>query len=309
MEVLRLHAEHFVRMRGRGYASYINDPEQLKISHCHDYYEIFIVSKGCACHHVNGVQEKISTGMMYFVRPDDVHYYEHPSLSFQIINIIVPQDIMLSLFEYLGEGFSASRLLQPKIPPHIQTSPNELAEIVRELEQLIVSKKIMKDSSDSVFRITLFNMIVKYFPLLPAKNTNSIPDWLRWLSLEMLKKDNFSVGLPAMYRLSGKSVEHLSRSCRKYLNKTPTKLINDIRLEYAARQLITTENPIISICDDVGFISLSHFYHLFKHNYGISPNDFRKDARTKSLGEQGFEDYYLIDADLPNAIPLKSIIN
>ncbi|MCK7486168.1 MAG: hypothetical protein MZU97_11940 [Bacillus subtilis] len=48
-------------------------------------------------------------------------------------------------------------------------------------------------------------------------------------------------------RLAGKSEEHISRSCRKYLRKSPTELINDFRLEHAARSIASTNDKIVDI--------------------------------------------------------------
>ena len=133
------------------------------------------------------------------------------------------------------------------------------------------------------------------------KNSSQIPKWLRWLSLEMLKTENFKKGLPALYKLSGKSQEHLARSCKKFLGKTPSQLVNDIRLEHSAKLLITTNIPIIEISEECGFESLSYYYHRFKEYYSISPRKFRK------MGKEG--QVYLmgdlsVKAEIPNsAIP------
>ena len=148
----------------------------------------------------------------------------------------------------------------------------------------------------------MFGLLTKYFVLSPQKSSGRTPEWLHWLSLEMLKKENFVEGLPALYRLSGKSIEHLSRACRKYLQKSPTQLINDIRLEYVVNQLQNTDEKVIAICEDAGFDSLSHFYHIFKQAYGMSPAQFRKTCRTEESGLD-FADNLVYDATIPNALP------
>lgn len=307
MEVIRLRAESFLRLRS-GWASVISDPKQLAVLHCHDYYEIFIVSQGTATHTVNGIRQRLEPGMLYLVRPDDIHAYVDPSSQFQVVNIIVPSGVFRLFLDFVGDGYYGQRLLSPVLPPHTDLARNELESLMETMRQLLVQGKIMKTESDTLFRIAIFNLLTTYFPVLPRKNTLPIPDWLRVVNIEMMKKSNFTEGLPALYRLAGKSAEHISRACRKYMNKTPSQLVNGIRLEYAARRLIQSKSEIVEICSDAGFDSLSHFYHLFRDYFGISPRRFRKCASELSLPDQLLDNFESQDSHLEAAIPLQNVI-
>ncbi|MDR1252366.1 MAG: AraC family transcriptional regulator [Treponema sp.] len=302
MPVIKLYSASFLSYPDRGPASYITSKTQLRVCHCHDYYEIFLVDQGNAEHRVNGSVQEVSAGFLCFVRPPDTHYYEAMSDNFRIINIIINGELISALFSFLGGSFERDRFLSPSLPPFVQLDFFELTDLIRELEQLIVYKKIMKTSSDTAYRISIFNIMTRYFPINRLdKSSAQIPQWLRWLSLEMLKKENFKKGLPALYILSGKSQEHLARSCRKYLNKTPSKLVNDIRLEYGAKLLTTTAIPIIEISGECGFESLSYFYHRFKEHYGRSPHEFRKQGMKDSVYLMGD---LSVKAEIPSSIPL-----
>ena len=304
MKVIKLYSAPFLDSPDRGYASYISDKRQLKIFHCHDFYEIFLVDRGHSQHCINGTRQSISIGSMCFIRPEDSHYYEDCSDDFRIINIIIPERIIATLFDFLGDGFEKNRLLTSPLPPSTVLNYDDCTSLIHELEQLIIYKKIMREKSDTAYRITLFNLMTKHFPPKPrAKVSGMMPQWLRWLSLEMLKKENFTKGLPALYWLSAKSPEHLSRTCRKYLHKTPSKLVNDIRLEYSAKLLASTDMSIIEICEDSGFDSLSYFYHRFKEHYGVSPVVFRKKYLGNELQIYRMDDLS-VKAEIPKAIPL-----
>jgi AraC family cel operon transcriptional repressor len=211
--------------------------------------------------------------------------------------------VINDLFSYLGNAYQKDRLLKPQIPSSVNLDFSELSDLIHALEQLILYRKIMNNSFEAAYRITIFNMMVTYFPVNKLDvSAGQLPQWLRWLSLEMLKKENFRRGLPVLYKLSGKSPEHLSRSCKKYLNKTPSKLINDIRLEHSAKLLTTTNMPILDIMEECGFESLSYFYHRFKEFYEVSPNELRKQGKEKQIYLMG---ELSVRAEIPtNNIPM-----
>ncbi len=92
----------------------------------------------------------------------------------------------------------------------------------------------------------------------------------------MMEKKHFAEGLPALYQLSTKSPEHIGRSIKRYWGLTPTEWVNSFRLQYAAHLLYTTDTEILDIAMESGFDNLSHFYHLFKRKYTLTPAQYRK---------------------------------
>ncbi len=311
MNVVKLYATPYMEA-GNSYASYISDKQQLKVCHYHDYYEVFLVDQGYAMHHVNGKAEEISTGMLFFTRPDDIHYYDSASDNFRIINIIIDTKTINALMNYLDDEKLRTKLLDSEFPPSITLDYTDLIALIRELQQLVLSKRIMKDKSDARYKSLIFRIITKYFGNTGLEESSvSIPQWMNWLILEMTKKENFSRGLSVMYKLSGKTPEHLSRSCRKYLGKTPTEIINTIRLEAAAHEMITTNKAMMDIAAECGFESISYFCRRFREYYGKTPKEYRKtevssDTKLYTLGTLALKTE--IPASLPLDIGKKKLI-
>jgi AraC family cel operon transcriptional repressor len=284
------------------YASIISDHQQLRIEHSHDFYELFMVNRGSAIHRINGATQPISKGTLVFIRPDDVHAYEHMSRDFQIINMLIPAAVIGEVFDYLGPGFDPSRLTEPRISVACQLSLNDYAMIVVQLEQLVLSKHRLGGGSEALFRYTLLSVIFHCFPPHPESEKTEMPVWLRGLCLEMMKKQNFTEGMPALRKLANKSPEHLARSLKKYLHKSPTEFINDLRLEYAARTIMSTRTKIVDICEAAGFESLSHFYHLFTDRFGMAPQEFRRKAPASAFHDSLVGDPVL-ESGIPAGIP------
>jgi AraC family cel operon transcriptional repressor len=276
---VRLSLSRFLDDPRHEHASIIDDPRQLAMRHSHDYYELFLVGRGLATHEVNGSSLPLARGSVVFVRPEDDHAYSAMSHNFQIINVLIPGPTVDALLLYLGEDFEPGRLLDPFLPPTALLSPGTFTSVVGELEQLVFSERILRHKSESLFRIVLLRLLVSCFPAQPESGKTEMPAWFRNLALQMMKRENFAEGIGAMQRLSGKSEEHLCRSCRRFLGKTPTEFVNDLRVDYATRALQLSGEPVLEICAEAGFDSLSHFYHLFKKKHGIAPNAYRSGKR------------------------------
>lgn len=72
------------------------------------------------------------------------------------------------------------------------------------------------------------------------------------------------------------------RHFKKHTGKNLTQFVNEVRLQYACRQLAESDMPIGDIALAAGFGNLSHFNHQFKVARGLSPRDFRKSVRSRN---------------------------
>ena len=77
---------------------------------------------------------------------------------------------------------------------------------------------------------------------------------------------------------------HVSKSeclrCFKASMQTsPYKYLTEYRLSKAAERLRTSDDPIGTIADSVGFRQMSHFGKCFKAATGLSPRDYREKAK------------------------------
>ncbi len=106
------------------------------------------------------------------------------------------------------------------------------------------------------------------------------PAWIREACSAIGQNRNFAGGMPALARLAQRSPEHISREFRRYLDRTPTEVINDARTSHAADRLATTDDEILTIALDCGLENLSHFYRLFRARYNCTPRAYRLRQRS-----------------------------
>ena len=80
---------------------------------------------------------------------------------------------------------------------------------------------------------------------------------------------------------NGVSVTSFTVACdRNYSSRSggerPCDFINRERLKYSLFLLHETDCTILEISDSCGFSNLSHFYHLFRKSFSVSPHKARK---------------------------------
>ncbi len=86
-------------------------------------------------------------------------------------------------------------------------------------------------------------------------------------------------GAFSMDRLSERlsySKNYLIDVFKKTYGTTPYKYVNLMRLENARQLLITTDKSCQSISDECGFSEYSLFYKLFRAQFGVSPQIYKK---------------------------------
>jgi AraC-like DNA-binding protein len=68
---------------------------------------------------------------------------------------------------------------------------------------------------------------------------------------------------------------HLAREFRRFYGCTTGEYARQKRIEFACRQLISTDFPICDIAHAAGFFDQSHFVRTFKKFTGMTPSEYR----------------------------------
>lgn len=243
--------------------------------HKHNYYEFFLICSGSAAHYINYKQKTVPTGTLALIRPDDVHCFNKGTKNFSFYNLLVSKAAMDTCLAFLGNQSGVYQMLESEITP-VRLQQGETASLIKTFEHLTVAHELNISYFNTQLKITVINLLADFFLERVLHLPNGVPNWLGLVVLEMQKPQNYQEGLSALYRISRKSPEYLCRIFKKYLNKTPTEFINEIRIDNAKFALEYTNHTIVEISEDVGYENLSHFYHLFKKNTGMSPKAFRE---------------------------------
>jgi AraC family transcriptional regulator len=113
---------------------------------------------------------------------------------------------------------------------------------------------------------------------------SSEKDFPRWLKeAKDFLHDNFaeSFALETVANIAGVHPAHLSRVFREKFGCTVGEYVRRLRVEFACRQISTTEMSLGEIASSAGFSDQSHFNKIFKNFFNLTPYEYRKISRAR----------------------------
>ncbi len=81
----------------------------------------------------------------------------------------------------------------------------------------------------------------------------------------------------------GYSKNHLIRLVKKETGYTPIRYQMNYKMDYAKSLLLYSDEPIVSVSEQVGFLDANYFTKVFKEYVGVSPSRLRSSTNTTEL--------------------------
>ncbi len=75
------------------------------------------------------------------------------------------------------------------------------------------------------------------------------------------------------------SGNYLNRIVRKYSGMNISQYGNYFAMQQASRRLLQSERSISEICAELGFTDRTHFYALFREEFGMTPKEYRQQTQ------------------------------
>lgn len=96
---------------------------------------------------------------------------------------------------------------------------------------------------------------------------------------------NREISLSSVAKIAALGPTSFSRWFKHATSKSFVECVTELRLGHAYRLLTETGKNVTEIAYDCGFNSVSHFIHRFQQMRGMSPNEFRRRARSALEGD------------------------
>ena len=166
----------------------------------------------------------------------------------------------------------------------------QLVELVEKMYVTYQKKKTGYELKvQSYFYMLVYLMVTKYRKVdVSAEIVRDHKNRNRLSTITNYIKDNYQkdLSLEGLAQIFGYSPTYLSRMFRKYAEINYKEYIQGIRLEYAYRELISSDTMVEEIAEHSGFADGRAFAKAFRKKYGVRPSDFRKMRKQESKDEK-----------------------
>ncbi|WP_241610499.1 transcriptional regulator ChbR [Rosenbergiella epipactidis] len=240
--------------------------ESVSGLHQHDYYEFTIVLTGRYYQEIDGQRVLLERGDFVFIPVGSQHQSFYIAGATRILNVGISKRFFEKHFQSLFPSeFTATQAYA--IDTHF----------LAHIESVITSHHFRENEFDEFIEVVCFYITnrLRHYRDEPIRDT--VPLWLRNTVEAMHDKLKFGdAALENMVQLSGKSQEYLTRATQRFYSKTPMQIINNIRINFAKKQLEITNASVTDIAYESGYSSPSLFIKTFKKFTSFTPNNYRK---------------------------------
>lgn len=249
------------------------DGGYVREKHWHRSIEIFAVFEGEIAFFMNSEEYPLQSDEFVLVNSNEIHSIKAPRP-----NLTIVLQIPLKVFEkyYTGEQF-----IQFSHSPRVQDE---------QVTQLISSMYHTYSARQCGYELKVLSQFFMLIYLLVTKyrKTEVNPDILRYnkklnrlSTITAYIRDNYTkeMSLESLAEIFGYSPAYLSRMFQKYAKINYKTYLQNIRVEYAYKELANTENTISDIAVNNGFPNSKAFSKAFKNKYGYLPSEYRKSRK------------------------------
>lgn len=243
-----------------------NKTESVTGLHQHDYYEFALVLTGRYYQEINGKRVLLERGDFVFIPVGSNHQSFYEFGATRILNVGISKRFFEQHYlPLLPFCFVASQVYRAN------------STFLTYIETVIASLNFRGNGLDEFIEVVTFYIINRLRHYREEQVYDDIPQWLKATVEIMHDKTQFGEhALENMVRLSAKSQEYLTRATRRYYSKTPMQIINEIRINFAKKQLEMTNYSVTDIAYEAGYSSPSLFIKTFKKMTSFTPNSYRK---------------------------------
>lgn len=248
----------------------------LREKHWHRSIEIFAVFEGELMFFINEEQYPLHAGDFILVNSNEIHSIQSPQP-----NQTVVLQIPLKTFE---DYFTGEQFIRFTHNSNIQDET--VMQLIGEMFAAYTGKKCGYEMKvKSQYFMLLYLLVTKYRELEVNEDMVKRNKKLsRLSSITTYIKEHYTeeLSLEVLSQIFGYAPAYLSRMFQKYAGINYKTYLQDVRMEYASKELMNTERPISEIALNNGFPNSKAFSKAFRKKYGILPSEYRKRKFTET---------------------------
>jgi len=243
--------------------------------HYHNFFEIFLITRGKAEHRLNGGEFALRRNTLHLIRPQDVHrFVSVRGESCTHMNLLILPERLRALCDALGIPLDA---VQAGTSLSTVLSDSETAFFLDRAEQISLCGNRVDDASRLMLEMIAEALMLLYRRRAAAGGA----EWFAELLVKLRSPEFLTCRASDVYALCPYSAPVLIKRFRKSKGCTVVEYLTRVKMDYAQSFLLSTNFPVHEIASRLGYDSLSHFCRVFKNRSGMTPQQYRRHPHEK----------------------------
>lgn len=229
---------------------------------------------------INDTVYKLKQGDAFIVEIPSSHCYRLPkrSSSWELLYIQFSKEALPfwnQLITLTGPVFSIKK-------------DSSTEKLMRKIYELSVKNEFQNVYECSKYAYELVMNIISYFH--KEQKCKVLPSSIELCKQFINTHYNNQIGLDDMAKAAQISKFHLTRKFEKELGITPNNYLIKVRLENSIKLLTSQTNLTLeNIARNVGFSCANYYGKVFKKNFGVSPDEFRRNSSSYEINRILYE--------------------
>lgn len=235
--------------------------------HSHDYFELFVITKGSASHSFKGIKQTISAGTISLIAPYEQHQFLKSEYEHEHFNLAIES----ASFKQICD------ILSPKMYSSLINGQRSYKMSEVEFEYFNALLKLILTSNEQQSKILIKSIAISIIAQLVRfeNDGETFPNWLKDFCEKIKLSEYFLKSVEELSKLVPYSRSILNAEFKKHMNDTLISYITKLRMNYASNLLAFSDYSIVEICNMTNYSSLSHFNRTFKNTMGYTPAEYR----------------------------------
>ncbi|MGQ3014478.1 MAG: AraC family transcriptional regulator [Flavobacteriales bacterium] len=262
--------------------SYISGNPHLQAMHSHSFYHLVYFRSGAGTHTVDFETFTVEPGMIYFMKPGQVHVWNFEG---------VPEGYIVNFSPVFFDQLFISGGFIDRFPFFIPNTGRQVLLLPQErrahtealLEAVLQEQQRQEPSSQLMIAALLIQLFLQVDRYSEQKYRHEAAGYQSAVlrKFEQLIEEHFrSKRLPREYaELLHITPSHLNALCRELLGTSAGELIRNRVVLEAKRLLVNFERSVSAVAQELNFPDTSYFIRFFKKYNGLTPEQFRRSFR------------------------------
>lgn len=257
-------------------------------NHTHEFYEIQYVYSGAFSQTILDTNVFLKKGDICFIAPNTPHKLWVKNHDTIVINILVRTSTFRTTFiNLMGKNdiisdFFTKSIYKIGASPYILCKTNAEDKLQYIIESLLNECAMPRKFSERYLKTMLELFFIEIlrlheFHFSVGESTENVENESILAIMRYIQNNFKTVTLPDVAHFFDYSEAYLSRMIKKFSGKNFSEIIKTIKIQYSANLLIENKMTIPDIVNEIGYTDISHFYRVFKKNYGVTPIQYRRE--------------------------------